>query len=56
LIDMTRLDPKNKSRLGELCRMREIIVDWYYDNKYHSTDKSWQNYFLAFNYYARINK
>jgi hypothetical protein len=56
LIDLTRLDPKNKSRLRELCRMREALVDWCYDNEYRSTDKSWQNYFLAFNYYARIDK
>jgi hypothetical protein len=53
LIDITRLDPKNKPRLRELCRMREVLVDWYFDNQYNSTDKSWQNYFLAFNYLAR---
>jgi len=55
LIDLTKLDPKNRGRLGELCRMREILVDWFYDNEYHSTDSSWQNYFLAFNYLARID-
>lgn len=55
LVDITRLDPKNRDRLGELCRMREILVDWFYDNQYHSSDKSWQNYFLAFNHLARIN-
>ncbi len=53
LIDITRLDPKNKPRLRELCRMREVLVDWYLENQYSSTDKSWQNYFLAFNYLAR---
>ncbi|MCX6810481.1 MAG: hypothetical protein NTY30_01935 [Candidatus Berkelbacteria bacterium] len=55
LVDLTKLDPKNRSRLGELCRMREMLVDWFFENKYHSTDKSWQNYFLGFNYLARIN-
>jgi len=55
LIDLTKLDSKNRERLGELCRMREILVDWFFDNQYHSSDKSWQNYFLAFNYLARIN-
>ena len=55
LIDLTKLDPKNRRRLRELCRMREILCDWYFDNEYKSTDKSWQNYFMAFNYLARIN-
>ena len=54
LIDLTKLDPKNLGRLSELCRMREMLVDWFFDNKYRSTDKSWQNYFLGFNYLARI--
>jgi len=56
LIDLTREDPKNKKRLRELCRMRETLVDWHFDNQYKSTDKSWQNYFMAFNYLARINR
>jgi len=54
LIDITRLDPKNKLKLRELCRMREILVDWHFDNEYQSTDESWQKYFYAFNYLARI--
>ena len=53
LIDMTRLDPKNSKRLRELGRVREVLVDWNFDNEYGSTDKSWQNYFYAFNYLAR---
>jgi hypothetical protein len=56
LIDLTKSDPKNRGRLGELCRLREMLVDWTYDNKYHSTDSSWQKYFLAFNYLARIDR
>ncbi len=55
LIDITRLDPKNKPKLRELCRMREILVDWYLDNEYKSSDESWQRYFYAFNYMARVN-
>jgi len=55
LADLTKLDPKNRERLGELCRMRKILVDWFFDNQYHSTDYSWQKYFLAFNYLARKN-
>ncbi|MCX6809971.1 MAG: hypothetical protein NTZ65_04490 [Candidatus Berkelbacteria bacterium] len=53
LIDITRLDPKNKKQLRELCRMREVLADWFFENQYQSTDKSWQNYFYAFNYLAR---
>ncbi|TSC93868.1 MAG: Uncharacterized protein Athens101428_502 [Candidatus Berkelbacteria bacterium Athens1014_28] len=57
LLDLTKLDPKNKNhRLKELCRTREMLVDWFLDNEYHSTDKTWQNYFMAFNYLARIDK
>jgi hypothetical protein len=53
LIDLTLEDPKNRQRLKELCRMREILVDWYFDNLYGSSDGSWQKYFSAFNYAAR---
>lgn len=56
LIDITRLDPKNKPRLRELSRMREVLVDWFFDNQYRSSDESFQKYFMAFNYFARINR
>jgi len=55
LIDITREDPKNRKRLREISRVREVLADWYFDNEYKSTDKSWRNYFMAFNYFARIN-
>jgi len=54
LIDLTLKDPKNRMRLRELCRMREVLVDWYFDNRYGSTDSSFKKYFYAFNYAARI--
>ncbi len=57
LLDFTVSDPKNRKRLRELLRMREILADYFaFDNEYKSTDKSWQNYFYAFNWAARINK
>lgn len=57
LTDLTVSDPKNLNRLKEILRMREMLVDWYYfDNEYHSSDDLWQNYFLAFNHLARINR
>ncbi len=51
LLDFTIADPKNKSRLKEIVRAREALVDHFvYDNEYSSTDESWQKYFFAFNY------
>lgn len=56
LIDLTIDNEKSKSRLKELSRVREMLADHFvFDNEYSSTDKSWQNYFYAFNFVARIN-
>lgn len=56
LIDLTLADARNRSRLRELSRVREALVDYFqFDNVYGSTDKVWQNYFYGFNYAARIN-
>lgn len=56
LLDLTITDKKNIKRLKELTRLREILVDYFFgDNQYLSTDESWQKYFYAFNYAARIN-
>jgi hypothetical protein len=56
LIDLTIADLKNLSRLKEIVRTREVLADHFaFDNVYRSSDKSWQDYFLAFNYAARIN-
>lgn len=55
LMDLTIDDKKNRDRLKEICRMREVLIDYFYgQNQYHSTDKFFQNYFYAFNYAARI--
>jgi len=49
LIDLTMADPKNRKRLKEVCRAREMLVDYLlYDNVYHSTDEQWRKYFAAF--------
>jgi hypothetical protein len=54
LLDFTVADEKNKKRLKELLRLREILADYFaFDNIYQSTDKSFQNYFYAFNFAAR---
>lgn len=56
LLDLTLEDPKLRHRLRELCRLREVLVDWNFDNEYKSSDQSLQNYFLAFNHYARLSR
>lgn len=57
LLDLTIADIKNRTRLKELTRLRETLVDYFYfDNIYSSSDKLWKNYFFAFNYAVRLNK
>jgi hypothetical protein len=55
LLDLTlETSVPSRSRLRELARLREALADYFsFDNEYCSTDKSWQNYFNAFNYAAR---
>jgi hypothetical protein len=55
LLDLTISDPKNTSKLKEIVRTREALADYFaFSNEYHSTDKSWQNYFYAFSWAARL--
>ena len=57
LLDLSLGDPKNKERLREIARVREISCDHFAGtNEYQSTDESWQKYFYAFNYAARVNR
>lgn len=56
LLDLTIANEKSKSHLKELLRVRETLADYFaFGNIYQSTDKSWQKYFYAFNFAARIN-
>ncbi len=56
LIDFTIDDNKNRNRLKEITRMREMLVDYFAgDNIYHSTDEAWNKYFYYFNFAARNN-
>jgi len=49
LLDLTIEDPKNRHRLRELCRAREVLRDFLVgDNAYHSTDMSLNRYFWQF--------
>lgn len=59
LLYLTIEDLKNRkpSRLKELTRLYETLVDYFYcDNIYGSSDELWEKYFYAFNYAARLNK
>ncbi|MFA4922909.1 MAG: hypothetical protein WC557_01810 [Ignavibacteriaceae bacterium] len=55
LFDMTISDQKNKNRLKELCRLREILVDYLWgENIYQSKEIPTKNYFYAFNYQLKL--
>ncbi|MGQ9465890.1 MAG: hypothetical protein ACUVQ3_09675 [bacterium] len=57
LIDLTVADTKNRKRLKEILRIRELLVDYfYYDNQYGSSDKLWHSYFTPFFNAARKKK
>lgn len=57
LLDLTIVDPKNRTRLKEIRRVREALIDHFiYDNEYSSTDEFWQDYFFQFNYAAALAK
>lgn len=58
LIELTVLDKKNRKRgrLKEILRTKELLIDYFFDNYYQTNEKIWQNYFLAFNFAARIQK
>lgn len=55
LLDLTIADPKNKNRLKEILRVREMFADHYMGiNEYSFTDEFWQNYFYDFAYAAAV--
>lgn len=57
LLEITISDSKNRSRLKELTRLRETLIDHFeFSNEYHSTEKSWRNYFYSFNYASRLGR
>lgn len=57
LWELTLADPKNKTRLKEVNRSKEMFGDWFLNiNQYKSGAADWQKYFLQFNLAARLNK
>ena len=56
LMDLSLENIKGFSRLKELTRLREAIVDYFFgENQFKSTEASWQKYFSYFTYAARRN-
>lgn len=54
LLDLTIANKKNKLRLKELTRLREVLADFFiFDNEFSSSDKLWRNYFYPFNWAVR---
>ena len=50
LFDLTIADEKNRFRLKEILRMREIFADYFLgNNPYHFKDSDFDRYFLLFN-------
>jgi len=57
LLDLTLGDKKNKNRLREVARTREMLADYFsFENTYRSSDNEWKKYFFAFNFASRINR
>ena len=56
LLDLSLLTVVGQeSRLRELARLREALVDYFvYDNQYGSSDALWQKYFGAFTHAAAV--
>src|ERR1700675_3919495 len=47
LISLTIADPKNKKRLKEIGRIKEVLLDYFKgDNIYGYTDEAWHKYFM----------
>jgi len=54
LIDMTIADPRLKGRRKEICRVREIVCDYFVgENIYGSTPESLDRYFMPYAQAAR---
>ncbi len=54
LMDLTLENARGFSRLKELSRARETLVDYFFGvNEYGSTEAALENYFLVFTYAAR---
>jgi hypothetical protein len=57
LLYLTIKDSKNRKRLKEIGRVKELLLDYFMgDNIYSSTDDMWHKYFLDYNYMYALEK
>ncbi len=57
LIGLTIEDPRHRTRLKEITRLREAILDYFLgENIYQSSEELWRRYFYAFGYAARSGR
>lgn len=57
LLSLTVDDPHNITRLIEINRVKEMLIDHFmYTNVYHTDDAFWRKYFLAFVYASRLKR
>ncbi len=57
LFDLTKMDPRHSTKRKEICRLREIYVDFFmFDNEYQFTEEWFTDYFYRFNYYAAVQR
>lgn len=57
LLDETINDKKNLHRLKELCRLKEVMIDYFLGkNIYQADEVFFQSYFLFYNLKANQNR
>ena len=57
LFSLTLADPKNRGRLKEICRVKELWADFFFgENAYHSDAAFFERYFYAFGLAARMRR
>lgn len=49
MLDLTKDDKRNRSRLRELCRFKEVLSDWFsLTGEYEVSPESLKSYALSF--------
>ena len=57
LMDLTVRNARGFTRLRELARIRELLIDHFvYDNQYNTTDDYWQSFFMPFAHAAAMQR
>ncbi len=47
-LELTKKDPKNKNRIGELNVVEEELLDFFGENQFHNDAKSLMSYWNSF--------